>query len=86
MTDKCPNCGFEVTLSPRERQSLLIECSDRKAHAKGLQMACDSLRAERGVLLEALERIDDCSGGKNPDRWFRTIAHKALTGSDDDRG
>ena len=25
MTDKCPNCGFTVTLSPRERRSLADE-------------------------------------------------------------
>ena len=27
MTDKCPNCGFTVELSPRERRLLLYEGS-----------------------------------------------------------
>jgi len=37
MTDKCPNCGFTVELSPRERRALLCEGRAKDALIKRMQ-------------------------------------------------
>ena len=56
MTDKCPNCGFTVELSPRERRALTAELEQLQAQVDSLQQrvhlcaAYDKLQARNEKL------------------------------------
>lgn len=59
MSDKCPNCGFEVTLSPRERRSLTAEIQQKEAKRRALWDALVSAYKREGCGLGEAQILAD---------------------------
>lgn len=78
MSDKCPNCGFEVTLSPRERRSLIAEIQQKEAKRRALWDALVSAYKREGCGLGEAQILADVVMDSASDRLSKETPEQAL--------